>query len=219
MNKTQKILTTSLWAVLVLTMVFIISAGVLMQRERARGESITPYGEAHVEPLGPLNVPVPAFTLVDQDSKPFTQKDMLGKVWIADFIFTHCGGPCPLMTSKLSQMQAKITNPNVHFVSFSVDPANDTPAVLKDYAKQFHADLNRWTFVTGDKTAVYAAINGMLMNVVPGTKDTPLEHDTKFELIDATGKIHSVYDSYDLAELAKLVTDAQSLASQVKAGQ
>ena len=80
MNKTQKSLTIALWALLVIAMVSFVASGMWRGREREP--------EKFFE--------VPDFKLMDQNGKPFTKKDVSGKVWIADFVFTQCAGPCPM---------------------------------------------------------------------------------------------------------------------------
>src|SRR5665213_2599477 len=79
---------------------------------------------------------IPQFELVAQNGQPFHSQVLAGKIWVADFIYTTCPGPCPRMTSQMREVQdAVLKIPNVRLVSFTVDPANDTPPVLVAYAK------------------------------------------------------------------------------------
>src|SRR5438105_3114873 len=80
---------------------------------------------------------VPDFTLTDQTGAPFKSTAALDrKIWIADFVFTNCPGPCPRMSSQMHQVQTALAgNDAVRFVSFTVDPARDTPPVLSAYAQ------------------------------------------------------------------------------------
>ncbi len=91
-----------------------------------------------------------------------SRESMKGKRWLANFIFTRCAGPCPLMTRDISELHRLVakSNPEFRFVSFSVDPAYDTPEVLKKYAETFQADHERWKFVTGDETAMHDLVRG-----------------------------------------------------------
>ena len=87
--------------------------------------------------------PVPEFTLTERNGKTLTLADLRGKVWVADFFYTTCPGPCPMMTSRLSEIhQATRSFDDVRLVSISIDPVKDTPAVLQQYAAKFHADSN-----------------------------------------------------------------------------
>src|SRR5262245_9289536 len=92
---------------------------------------------------------VPDFSLLEAGGRQITLQEFQGKVWIADFIFTSCAGMCPMMTSEMRKIQDALPQ-EIRLVSFSVDPARDTPAVLNDYADRFGADRRRWSFVTGD---------------------------------------------------------------------
>ena len=98
----------------------------------------------------PIIGKIPAFDLVDQNSKQFTLKNLEGNVWLADFIFTTCSGPCPIMTERMGMVQHDLLETEkLKFVSFTVNPDYDTPEVLKKYAQRFDADVSSWSFVTG----------------------------------------------------------------------
>src|ERR1041384_5274402 len=94
---------------------------------------------------------IPDFKLTTQSGKELSRKDLDGKIWVADFIYTTCTGPCPLMTRKMRQVQS--AEPKVLLISFSVDPEYDTPEVLASYSRSVHA-LPRWFFLTGDRAAL-----------------------------------------------------------------
>jgi protein SCO1/2 len=211
MGRTQKIVTTGLWAIVVLAMIALVASRSVARRD-ARIEADAAPSPTKFEPL----FRSPAFELVDQNNKPFKQSDLLGSVWIADFVFTHCGGPCPIMTSKLADLQKQVARPDVKLVSFSVDPERDTPAVLKEYAKQFGADESRWTFLTGDKQKIYDTAAAMKITAVPATKDAPIIHSELFLLVNRTGDVVGVYHSNDEPEMKQLIADASDLAERSK---
>ncbi|MDQ6940295.1 MAG: SCO family protein, partial [Verrucomicrobiota bacterium] len=77
---------------------------------------------------------IPEFRLTNQNGQPFGSADLKGKIWVADFIFTSCPGPCPIISSRMAEMQKPLEKSDVHLVSFTVDPQNDTPKVLHEYA-------------------------------------------------------------------------------------
>ena len=167
-------------------------------------------GDGLPEPLFDL----PTFKLLDQDGKEFTDAQLRGKPIVASFVFTHCAGPCPMMFAKMAAMQKAVPNPNIKLVTFTVDPAHDTPEVLKVKARQLGADEDRWHFLTGDKDAVHNVLKGMKMPT-PGPDDDPLMHTTRFFLFDAAGKCRGTYISTLDQDMEKLTADANALAARV----
>jgi protein SCO1/2 len=103
---------------------------------------------------------VPAFALTDQTGHPFGTRDLQGKVWVADFIFTACQGSCPLLTQKMALVakRARQLGPELHLVSLTVDPERDTPERLAEYAARYGANPHKWSFLTGPMTAIQAAV-------------------------------------------------------------
>jgi len=160
----------------------------------------------------PVLYEAPYFSLRDQNDKPFSSNDLAGKVWVVDLIFTACHGPCPVMTGKMAELQKLVLNQNVHLVTLTVDPENDTPAVLRKYAVAHGANLQRWTFLTGPGDAVYAMARGLALGTTPGNGDALPEHDTHFLLIDGGGHVRGIYGMADGAALAKIAADAKALA-------
>jgi protein SCO1/2 len=105
-----------------------------------------------VSPLGD----VPDFVLTERRGRQVRKADLLGKVWVVNFMFTRCTDECPLETSRMAYLQSKFAqHKDVRWVSISVDPEHDTPTVLTHYAQQFGADVDRWWFLTGAKTMIY----------------------------------------------------------------
>src|SRR5690242_663297 len=85
---------------------------------------------------------LPSFSLIDQTDRTITLADLKGKVWVADFIFTNCAGTCPMMTDKMRKLQDALPA-EIHMVSFTVDPARDTPKALAAYAAEHGATRDR----------------------------------------------------------------------------
>jgi protein SCO1/2 len=168
---------------------------------------------------------LPEFTLTDQLGLPFGSKDLDGKVWIANFIFTNCPSRCPLLSADMEKLQKRMRNMGnaVYLVSFTVDPERDTPEVLKAYAEKHHANVRRWRFLTGDLDKVKQAIvAGFKMPMDPGTA-TPSEdsekptlfditHGTRFVLIDHKGRVRGFYDA-DNDGMDALVRDLSLVVS------
>ncbi len=111
---------------------------------------------------------VPEFSLTERSTRPVTRADLLGKVWVANFIYTQCTETCPLQSARLARLQSEFTaEEDLRLVSITVDPARDTPAVLSRYAERYGADPVRWLFLTGDKRVIYRlAKEGFRLGVV-----------------------------------------------------
>jgi protein SCO1/2 len=155
---------------------------------------------------------VPAFSFVDQHGKPTTERDLAGKIWIADFIYTQCTSACPLLSAKLALVRRQLTDPRVKFVSFSVDPEHDQPEVLRSYEQNWGPEDARWVLLSTDPKGLAALAEGMRVAVSP-TQDPndPILHTTLFFLVDSASKVRGAYDSSDDTALDRLVQDAQRL--------
>jgi len=103
---------------------------------------------------------LPAFALTDQAGQPFGTRDLRGKVWVADFIFTSCAGSCPLLSQKMAEVARRARNlgPEFRLVSLTVDPERDTPPVLAGYAARYGANPHKWSFLTGDMATIQNAV-------------------------------------------------------------
>ena len=98
--------------------------------------------------------PVVDFQLVDASGAPFSSDQLKGHVWVASFFFANCPGFCLNLNQQVEKIVKEVADAEVRFVSITVDPAHDTPAVLTEYAQKFHADPARWTFLTGDQATI-----------------------------------------------------------------
>jgi protein SCO1/2 len=163
-------------------------------------------------PLGSLGA-VPSFQLINQSGRPFGTTQLAGKIWIADFIFTACPGPCPMISSRMSELQKPLENSDVHLVSFTVDPARDTPEVLSGYAEKLHAQPGRWDFLTGPKSRIYdLSRNGFKLGVSDGSEETGTPvHSTRMVLVDRHGEIRGYYDATGPDAITKLLADTSHL--------
>lgn len=152
------------------------------------------------------------FSLQSSDGRVVTLGDLGKFPWIADFIFTRCEGICPMMSAKMKALSIQLQGSR--FVSFSVDPMRDTPAVLAAYAKGLDADTRRWFFLTGETDELNRVTKSFHMN---DTSD-PMMHSARFVLVDAAGRIRGYYDSADNEAMDKIVEDARLLAKEGKSG-
>ena len=162
---------------------------------------------------------VPDFELDKAGGGKLASRDLQGKVWIADFIFTRCSGICPLMTRKMRSLEGLFaSDAGIRFVSFSVDPEFDTSEVLASYAEAHNARSGKWFFATGDQNRIrelsiqhfYLGVN----DIPPGERTGPdqaIAHSSKFALIDGQSRIRGYYDAEDPEALNRLVRDARGL--------
>lgn len=149
------------------------------------------------------------FQLTSQSGQPFDSESLEGHVWVADFIYTTCPGPCPLMSRDMSEVQRQTADtPDIKIVSFTVDPATDTPPVLAAYAKHFLADASRWYFLTGDQAKLNEiGRDGFKLNSVDGS----MIHSVRFALVDRRMRIRGYYSSDEEGFLPKLLHDIRQL--------
>lgn len=169
----------------------------------------------HVQDLPKLGH-VPDFAFVSERGRPVAARDLEGKAWIANFIFTRCGGTCPAMSERMAALAGTLKDePGVAFVSFDVDPEHDSLADLATYSRQHRADPERWTFLRGERPAVRAlAGDGFKLAVVDGHADDPepILHSSRFVLVDGRREIRGYYDGLEPGGVEKLAGDARRLA-------
>ncbi len=141
----------------------------------------------------------PQFELTDQNNKKITNKDYAGKVYLVEFFFTTCPSICPKMNLNMIDIQNKFFgNPNFGIASISINPANDTPEVLKKHADLIGVKSSNWHMLTGDKDYIYT-ISNKGFNLFAGENPKisgGFEHSGLFALIDKKGNIRSRKDEY-----------------------
>lgn len=153
--------------------------------------------------------PAPEFRLTAQDGSIVTREDLKGKVWVANFIFTRCAGPCPLMTSRMAEINQALSRKatDVELVSITVDPEYDTPTVLKEYGEKAGAKPEKWKFLTGPKEVIDPLVmRGFLQSLAWEPSGTPV-HSTRFVLVDKDGWMRAFRDGNDPEIVQKLLMD------------
>jgi protein SCO1/2 len=152
------------------------------------------------------------FALTDQSNAKFLSANALhGKVWIADFIFTNCAGPCPRMSAQMRQLDTALHDDSFRFVSFTVDPARDTPEVLATYAQRYQAEPGVWYFLTGPQAVLHnLARNVFMLGDVSGD----LQHSTRFALIDRQSRVRGYYLTSEDDAIPRLIADAKRVAKE-----
>lgn len=161
---------------------------------------------------------LPAFLLTERAGNAVCGEDLKGKIWVADFIFTTCPGPCLMMTQRMADLQRRLDPADdVRLVSFTVDPETDTPAVLRAYAEKHGAVEGRWLFLTGERLAIYGlAEKGFKVTTSDlGEGATGPEgrflHSTKMVLVDGDGFVRGYFDGVDPAAVGKVMAAIRAL--------
>ena len=141
----------------------------------------------------------PKFELTNQDNIKITNEFYKGKVYVLEFFFATCPSICPKMNANMVTLQnAFFGNPNFGIVSITIDPAHDTPAVLKEHAELLGVKSANWNFLTGDKEYIYSLSNkGFNIYVGENSKvQGGFEHSGLFALIDKNGNIRCRKDDF-----------------------
>ncbi len=174
----------------------------------------------HVEPLPDLGT-LPEFQLDESRGAPLRRADLQGETWVAAFLFTTCPSFCPRLTAQLKHIDAALPDVPVKLVAFSVDPKNDTPEVLRQYARQHGLESDRWRLVTGEPLAMYRLIrDGFRLSVEERTDEEArdgeglIAHSDRFVLVDGAGRIRGYYHGTDAASVEQLVADVPRLVGE-----
>ncbi len=157
------------------------------------------------------------FKLYDQDNNPVTQNSFKGKVVLVNFFFTNCPTLCKEIGKNMAELAGNYTkNSLLKFVSITVDPKTDQPAVLKNYARSLKADENQWKFLTGDTTTIYGlSRNGLLLSAVNGNGNPEnYVYSEKLVLLDQERRIRGYYNGTSVNEMTKLNDEIKVLIAE-----
>ena len=175
---------------------------------------------------------VPDFSLIERSGRKMGRSDLAGRVWITNFIYTHCPDTCPLQTAQMAKLQADFAEEKaLRLVSITVDPERDTVLVLSQYAKRYGADPERWLFLTGEKSTIYRlALEGFRLSMVDpaegvkswffgpitvlahhGETGKQFIHSSRFVLVDRQARIRGYYQSAEEDALQRLRRDVRIL--------
>lgn len=148
-----------------------------------------------------LSIPVPEFKLTERSGKSISRDDLKGKVWVASFVFTRCTGPCPQVTATMARLQSELRltdTSDLRLVTFTVDPDRDTPDDLREYAKHFRADPDRWLFLTGKEEEIHTLLkDGFKVTAQRSTSPKAgeeFDHSSRLVVVDKRGNIRGLAD-------------------------
>ena len=188
--------------------------------DQATEERLPVLGIKHSAPTSPSDtLPdlVPTFTLTNQDGKIITNQTFAGKVYITDFFFATCPSICPKMQSELLRVyEANKNNPNVLFLSHTIDPAHDSIPVLRDYAERLGIkDASRWHFATAAHDTIFALARAYMTGAeVDKGVEGGYAHSGTFALVDSKRRVRGVYDGMEKEQVDQLIHDLPILLKE-----
>lgn len=199
MNKEVQLAKIVLWSMLTVALLGVTALFVIDRADRSR-QSL------------PVIDPVPEFQFTERGGASFGTADLKGKISVVDFIFTNCKGPCPMMSANMAELYKFYEHsPKVQFVSISVDPERDSPAVLAAYARSFGVNDNRWQFLNGPLPEVKKlSEEGFHL----AADQLPMGHSTRFVLVDPKARIRAYYDGNDSSSLNEIHEHIRTLANE-----
>lgn len=184
-------------------------------------------GSNEVEPMSYYGNTLEEFEAVNQHNETFTSKDMDGKVWLANLIFTQCVTVCPPMTQNMTELTQELEKADIEnagVVSFSVDPDTDTPEVLSEYMSWYSpSETIEWQLLTGyefEYLRDYALNNFKSIVKLPQDGSNQVLHGTAIYLIDENGKLVKDYTGVDAGdnkfETEQIVKDVKTMTDNLK---
>ena len=152
---------------------------------------------------------VQSFSFLDQNGERITNRDVEGKVYLAEFFFTTCPGICPKMNTNLRSVYEKYKNEKSFLIlSHTVNPSTDSVGRLKHYADSLGVDASHWLFLTGGKDSLYLAARGSYLLDDPKNNISPINeqfiHTQFFALVDKKGQVRSIIDGLKKEELREM---------------
>jgi protein SCO1/2 len=219
------------------TVVALMAVGVVFVARRDAPSA----GSTDLERLGRYGT-VPAFALTERSGRRVTLSELHGFVWVADFIFTECTETCPTQSLQFAAVQREFARAaDLRLVSITVDPAHDTPEILRAYAERYGA-TDRWWFLTGSPRAIVClAREGFRLGAVgPRSADPPdcgslswlppaaawashgaagsVAHSARAALVDRSGQIRAYHLTTDPDSMARLRANLRRLLAEPPGG-
>ena len=159
------------------------------------------------------------FSFTTQDGKPFTEKDVAGKIFVAEYFFTSCRGICPKMNNNMRLVYEKLKDQDDFLIlSHTCDPETDSAAQMKKYADSLGVNTSHWIFLTGRKDSLYtmARISYTIDDPANNLKniDDDFLHTQFWALVDRNGDVRKIYDGLKESEVNELIRDAKKLLKQ-----
>jgi len=159
---------------------------------------------------------VQPFRFITQDGEQFTDKDVSGKVFVAEYFFTTCKGICPRLNTNMRVIYDRFKNEKDFLIlSHTCNPETDSASRLKEYADSMKVSTNRWIFLTGRKDSLY--YQARLSYHIDDPKnnlrsiDEDFLHTQFFALVDKKGEVKKIYDGLKQSEVEEMISDIEKL--------
>lgn len=174
---------------------------------------------AYFEKKMPVLSYVKPFNFYNQHGSPVTEKEMAGKVYVAEFFFTTCKGICPKMNRNMKTIYDLYNKENgFAILSHTVDPDTDSVAKMKNYADSLGVNNGNWWFLTGRKDSLYNTARVSYLLDDPKNNNEKIEdqfiHTQFFALVDKAGRVRKIYDGLKKEELDDLIKDIPKLMQE-----
>jgi protein SCO1/2 len=206
-----------IWLLLLIPLTFVILFFVNTNDQKPL-RTLPYFGKKRHQAAGDTNYhAVKAFSFINQYNETVTQQNVSGKIYVTDFFFTTCQSICPVMSTQLERVYKEFYNNNdVMILSHTVNPEEDSVAVLLRYADQHKVNNKQWLFLTGDKKQLYdLARQGYLLNAEEGNGGAEdFIHTQNFALVDREKHLRGFYDGTDSIEVTRLINDMHLLLDE-----
>jgi protein SCO1/2 len=159
------------------------------------------------------------FSFSRQDGKTISEKDVAGKVYIAEYFFTTCKGICPKMNKNMKAVYEELqSEPGFLILSHTVDPETDSIPRLRRYADSMGARVDNWWFLTGSKENLYKSARESYLLDDPKNSSKNIAdqfiHTQFFALVDKKGQVRGIYDGLKQDEIKQLITDTRKTLAE-----
>jgi len=164
---------------------------------------------------------VQSFSFVNQDGERFTNKDVEGKVYVAEYFFTTCPGICPTMNNNMRKVYDRFKDDEDFLIlSHTCDPERDSVQRLKHYADSMNVDTDKWVFLTGRKDSLYNTARVSYTIDDPANNIRNIEDDflhTQFwALVNGKGEVKRIYDGLKPSEISNMMSDIEVMLKDLK---
>ena len=156
---------------------------------------------------------IPNFSFINQNGDTVTNADFEGKIYVADFFFTHCPTICPKVTAQMLRVHDQFKDSSmVLLLSHSIDPKNDTVGRLREYAGKLGVVAPKWHFVTGAKDSIYGIADDYF-RIAKESPDAPggFDHSGRLILVDKNRRVRSFCDGTDAKDVDRFMENIQTL--------
>jgi protein SCO1/2 len=170
------------------------------------------FGEKRISPVSYVR----PFSFINQDGQTVTEKDVAGKVYVAEYFFTTCKGICPRMNGNMKKVYEKFRDePDFLILAHTSDPETDSAAILKEFSRSLGVNTSKWIFLTGRKDSLYNMARVSYTIDDPANNLKSIEDDflhTQFwALVDRNGDVKKIYDGLKETEVQALIRDIEKL--------